>query len=634
MKLHNLIALIAMAATNVGIIVPAVVKTATSLNQHTENIEDDSEDLTGITSVKVVTQPNKTVYQEGEYFNPEGMMCLVTQNGIKKIAKDNFVVLLDRPLTQTDTSVPMKYGDFEFSVQIKVLCWENIITIDKNGSYIVQAEDSRLPLDGYIEADSAWSAAHYDGVNEVTKYVETWTNSRFNPSSGKSLANIAVGSVLGFKFTVAKDCNINVNAMMAMYDTKKPSDLLTFKLDDEEKDDVDKSLVLTHLKDADDSGAKYFNWQNWSMGTYPVTAGVHTFTITVKDFKLPNLDYFKIIATDMEGGDAVNITGNGTFTLASTDPTIDRTNWVSDGAGRGFEEDWHTDGSTDVEETSGRSIGHLGNLCQIVFPISLSGRAKVQVNILAATPDNLNASQSLSVKIDATKLENPDTDLVFTSSSVSQYWNWKRFNAGTLDISKGGHIVTIAVNKAVNLLKYEFVVTNYEDGAYGAITLNQNGTHILQAESGLLNRTQWSVRSDFVQAGREPVENWTTSHTTEISETSGVSLCGLNSGCIIEIPFEAKGELNLQFQIVNAYPDALACKSLYTITLDDKKLEDPDLNETLGSAGTENPGQLYWNWKIWNAGNMALKAGQHTLKIQLNLIANVDSFRFVVTNYK
>ena len=100
------------------------------------------------------------------------------------------------------------------------------------------------------------------------------------------------------------------------------------------------------------------------------------------------------------------------------------------------------------------------------------------------------------------------------------------------------------------------------------------------------------------------MENWTTSHTTEISETSGVSLCGLNNGCIIEIPFEAKGELNLQFQIVNAYPDALVCNSLYTITLDDNELENPDTDKMLGSAGTANPGQQYWNWKIWKSNNL------------------------------
>ena len=314
-------------------------------------------------------------------------------------------------------------------------------------------------------------------MNEVTKYVEHWTNANHTPSSGNSLANIAKDSVLGFKFTLSQDCYINIYAVMAMYDSKKPADLLEFRLDGEVKDDVDKNLVLTHAE-GDSDGARYFNWQNWSMGNYFLKAGNHSFTLTVVDFKLPNLDSFRLVATGMEGQDAININQNGTYKLSATDPILDHSGWVKDSEDFDYEETWTNTGATYLEELTGKSIGHLGNGAQISVPVSSKGRAHVEFRMIVAHVENNKASDYLKVSLDNTNFNkedfNQDTDLTLGESSASHYWNWKCFRCGELDMTKGSHILNISIKKSLNIYGFEVVVTNYENNEYGVITLKGN----------------------------------------------------------------------------------------------------------------------------------------------------------------
>ena len=632
MKLHNLIVLIAVGAANIGLAVPAIVTAVNGTNSQNEIPVDEQEDLTGVTSVKIIKNPNKTAYQEGELFNPEGMMCLITQNGVKKIVKKNFEVVNPAPLVAGATSVRCRYGDMEFDVPIKVIQFISVLTVDKNGSYVIEAEDERIPIDGYIEADAAWSAQHYDGVNPVTKFVESWTNSRVTPSSGRSLANIAVGSVLGFKFTLTKACTLTISANMAMYDTRKPCELLEFRLDDEIRDDVDRNLVLTHL-DGDDSGAKYFNWQNWSMGTYDLEAGNHSFTLTVKDFKLPNLDSFKLVATNMEGGDHVNITSNGTQTLQATDGSLDKSNWVKDSEQFDFVENWNNNGATYLSATSGQSIGHLANGSKISFSLGLKGRGRVTIKPIIAHVQASKASGYLNAYVDSTKLTKDDfgmdDDLTLGSSGVSTYWNWKGWTAGTIDLAKGSHIVLIEVVKSCNIYGFEITTSNYQDGEYGVTTIKGNGDTRVEAESGLLDRSGWSIREDFINAGRQPIEAWNNSGATSLSYTSGRSLCGLNTGCVITIPFESKGNCTLTFKITCAYSAELNASQCFTIKLDGEDMTSADSSLTLGSSGVST----YWNWKDWTAGQSSLSTGQHVITVKFDQIVNVDSFVFSVTGY-
>lgn len=632
MKLHNIIVLAVAGAVNLGLAIPAVVATTSGLNARNAPSIEEPEDLTGVTAAKIIKEPNKTVYQEEEYFDPTGMMCLITQNGTKKMARENFEVVDPHPLGPDETSARVRYGDFEFDVPLKVLKFVSVLDINYNGEYTIQAEDPRIPIDGYIEADPAWSAAHYDGVNEVTKFVESWENHRCSPSSGQSLANVAVGSVLGFKFTLAKPATITISANMAMYDTKKPADLLEFALDGEVRDDVDKNLILTHL-DAEDNGARYFNWQTWSMGTYELGAGNHSFTLKVVEFKLPNLDSFTITAHGMEGGDLINITGNGSQTLEATNPNLDRTNWIKDSANYDFVENWSNGGATYLGATSGTSIGHLAAGSHISFSLGLSGRARVTLKPIIAHVEAAVASSYLEVSIDGTKMNvedfGQDRTTTLGSSGVSTYWNWKGWNSGTMDLTKGSHVVLIKVLKSCNIYGFEAVASNYAAGEYGAVTIKGNGSTTLQAESSLLNRSGWSVDSGFVQAGREPVETWNAPAGTAANATTGRSLCGLNPGCEIVIPFESRGSASLNFNIIVAKYESINVSNTLEVKLDGEVLANNDTS--LQISGTAN--NQWFNWNNYNAGQANLTAGEHVIVIKLIGQINIDSFIFNVSNF-
>jgi hypothetical protein len=216
---------------------------------------------------------------------------------------------------------------------------------------------------------------------------------------------------------------------------------------------------------------------------------------------------------------------------------------------------------------------------------------------------------------------------------VSTYWNWKKWHAGTIDLTKGSHILNISVALSLNIYKIEVTVTNFENGEYGTATIKGNETKIVEAESGLLDRTYWSIRSDFIQAGRDPVETWNTSSPTTLSNTSGRSLCGLNSGCEITLPFESNGNCNLAFQIVCAYSEASIIADKFTVTLDGEELTNNDTSLSTG-PGSQTGNGIYFNWKLWNGGNKDITSGRHTIVVKLvNATINIDSFRFVSTNY-
>lgn len=379
----------------------------------------------------------------------------------------------------------------------------------------------------------------------------------------------------------------------------------------------------------------YFNWQDWSMGTYPVTAGEHIFTVTVTDFKLPNLDSFQIVATDMEGGDTININENGTQTLLATDELIDRTTWVKDSPNYDYVENWNNSGETYLKETSGQSIGHLADGSKIIIPIGLKGRAKVNIKPIVASSESKLVNDCLKVQIDNTTLNKEDFDLDTTlklgsQNNVSEYWNWKSWNAGTIDLTKGSHILMITIKKSINIYGFEVTTKNYQANENGAVTIKGDGTKILEAESGLLNRTGWSVRADFVNVGRDPVESWNTTTTTELEALKGRSLCALNEGCVINIPFEVLGSCSLEFDIICASPNNLKCSEIYEVTIDGKKLEGNDSSVIL----KESSASQYWNWTKYNAGSIDLSKGTHTVTLKLlNGSSNIDSFRFVASNF-
>lgn len=86
----------------------------------------------------------------------------------------------------------------------------------------------------------------------------------------------------------------------------------------------------------------------------------------------------------------------------------------------------------------------------------------MEFDIICASPNNLKCSEIYEVIIDGKKLEGNDTSVILKESSASQYWNWTKYNACNIDLSKGIHTVTLKLlNGSSNIDSFRFVGSNF-----------------------------------------------------------------------------------------------------------------------------------------------------------------------------
>lgn len=86
----------------------------------------------------------------------------------------------------------------------------------------------------------------------------------------------------------------------------------------------------------------------------------------------------------------------------------------------------------------------------------------------------------------------------------------------------------------------------------------------------------------------------------------------------------------MEFDIICAFPNNLKCSEIYEVIIDGKKLEGNDTSVIL----KESSASQYWNLTKYNASNIDLSKGIHTVTLKLlNSSSNIDSFRFVGSNF-
>lgn len=86
----------------------------------------------------------------------------------------------------------------------------------------------------------------------------------------------------------------------------------------------------------------------------------------------------------------------------------------------------------------------------------------------------------------------------------------------------------------------------------------------------------------------------------------------------------------MEFDIICASPNNLKCSEIYEVIIDGKKLEGNDTSVIL----KESSASQYWNLTKYNASNIDLSKGIHTVTLKLlNSSSNIDSFRFVGSNF-
>ena len=88
--------------------------------QTTVNITVTPQPLSALENILVTTPPNKTIYYEGEFFSPEGMIVTAYFGGFIEAAITNYTVLQTEPLDLDTDYITIKYGDKEAVVNIIV----------------------------------------------------------------------------------------------------------------------------------------------------------------------------------------------------------------------------------------------------------------------------------------------------------------------------------------------------------------------------------------------------------------------------------------------------------------------------------------------------------------------------------
>ena len=135
-----------------------------------------------ITAINILQQPNKTVYYEGESFNPAGMIVEVTYDGTDTAIIKDYNISVNDPLTLNDTTVTISYGDASTTLNIevmpRVLDRIEVETSDEFRLAYIEGED--LDLSGMTVK------AIYEGGDSVILEKKTNTQNGYvtNPEEG------------------------------------------------------------------------------------------------------------------------------------------------------------------------------------------------------------------------------------------------------------------------------------------------------------------------------------------------------------------------------------------------------------------------------------------------------------------
>lgn len=370
----------------------------------------------------------------------------------------------------------------------------------------------------------------------------------------------------------------------------------------------------------------YYNFKDCIYGTFALDKGNHVVVMEFFSNNVPTVDVCQLNVTNY-GIDPVpylNIRDNGDHTLEVEDllaPVYGLKKYDSAWIGANGNRNNPLEGSTTLS-TAGVSLG-----------------SQFKVTVLMAAPGDITLSgyfawgASVDLKA-ATELfidgvHQPKTQFdEYTIPSGKGWTDFVEFGMGTYHLDEGYHEITFSNVLAYNIDKYTLTVSNL---VFSLFTLTDDGTTHLEAEDVRIDRSNWAIRSDWKAAGKSITENWNNSGATALPETSGVSLCGLDTNCEILLPFTVDADCDFEFVIYCACNQAEQVSNAYTVTIDGVALANPDTTVQSGSSSVST----YWNWKHYSAGTASLTAGLHSLVVTLNRnYFNLDSYDFIITNYQ
>lgn len=187
--------------------------------------------------------------------------------------KTNIVSETPKPSSSssTDDGRVDNFGDLSIEV---------IVTVDKNGTFVAEAED--------CDTKGCTLQTGCAGFYEATPLA----------SGGMCIACVASPSILAFSFELKADCTIEFFTLSAKYENPwSLDDNVSYFID---KNDIDFAHTLSsngYNSFGTAPNNQWYNFKEVSLGSLDLKAGTHTMYIKVNG-AFPNTDCFKLVATN------------------------------------------------------------------------------------------------------------------------------------------------------------------------------------------------------------------------------------------------------------------------------------------------------------------------------------------------
>ena len=375
--------------------------------------------------IRLESGPDKTSYVRGEVFNPTGMVIkAVYDNGFEMTVPVSEAQYPQDPLTENDSSVTIRYGGFETTVDIRVSKYIIDIPDGESKAYRGEAETTDLTT---MEITESWAEG------------KSLTESNANASGGIMVANISAAQ--GYLEYYINSAGEYAATLIGYYLWGNPD---TVELDkafavkwNNENYNTRASVV------GSDGGMGWNDVQRVNMGTVYLKEGENVLRFDRGSGACPNFDCFELYVNDPAGiTDAdydTDVSGDaGRWTIEAEDCAVAGT--PANDEGKEFTE------SNSAGKTYLANLGTVGNTITIKVK---SDEAK-EVDFIASTAfghvnyDSVDFDAAFSATLNA-------EPITLTGTILKTDWTttFAEMKAVTLSLKEGVNTLVLTVKSAL-----------------------------------------------------------------------------------------------------------------------------------------------------------------------------------------
>lgn len=429
-----------------------------------------------VTGISVEVSPTKTKYVVGETFDPTGMKIVAVYNDNTKKVITDYTYDKKEPLTLEDKTVTIKYENFETTVSIIVeeeaISGIKVTKLPEKLAYIPGEafdpkgiEVSTITNSGTLEVVDS-SKLTFEGGEALTLET-TEVLVMYNEIMSTSIPVFVSESRLT-KIEVTRQPNIKNYVTGQRFDTVGMEVTATFE--DESKTVIDNSRLNIDKTD-------------------PLTLEDTKVTITLGGFKAV------VDITITEAVTTVNVDAIKTVRIEGEHINTTKASMRPDfiAAGRTFIEIPNNEADKANTSNGANICGYNpGSIFEI--PIKIEKKAKINiVGRMSHSDPNYNLKDGFKFNV-GEKILTPE-DFKFEFHNRNDYWNWKEFLIGEVELEPGDHTFAFEVKQGhPNIDCFDFIVTEYD---------GQKGEKVIK-EANLLSgptKTKYEIGEKFDPSG-------------------------------------------------------------------------------------------------------------------------------------